>query len=199
MTLLPASRAAAASASVFVSSASRRAFVRVAAYSSFSSTPLVFRSSSLFVQKTPELVRGVATRAAVKNVCGGLRVAPGLSSRVAGMQFGGPGILSLNSRAGQPSRHMSTKIKILNQRKRKMAKQAKGRLSTNKSVKKRFRITAYGNIKYKRAGIHHFLRNKRGRVRRKLRRGGIYTTGKRRSGQFNVLRRRVAYAWRKKD
>ena len=88
-----------------------------------------------------------------------------------------------------------TKQRVINTRKRKLAKKAKKPLSSNKSVRQRFRITANGHVKYKRAGMRHFLRNKRPKVKRKLRKGGIFTGGGRRAKQWHKLAKRVAYAY----
>ncbi len=46
------------------------------------------------------------------------------------------------------------------------------KMKTNSSVKKRFKLTASGRIKRKRAFLRHGLSNKRTGVKRKLRKGG---------------------------
>jgi large subunit ribosomal protein L35 len=51
-----------------------------------------------------------------------------------------------------------------------MAKKYK--MKTNSSVKKRFKVTASGRIKRKRAFLRHCLGSKSSSAKRKLRRGG---------------------------
>ena len=121
-------------------------------------------------------------------------ILPGLSTRLAITSRVPGGSFQLTQ-----TRTMSTKQRVINTRKRKLAKKAKKPLSSNKSVRQRFRITANGHVKYKRAGMRHFLRNKRPKVKRKLRKGGIFTGGGRRAKQWHKLAKRVAYAYRKKD
>lgn len=47
------------------------------------------------------------------------------------------------------------------------------KMKTNSSVKKRFKLTANGRIKRKRAYLRHNLTSKTSSVKRKLRRGGL--------------------------
>lgn len=49
---------------------------------------------------------------------------------------------------------------------------AKYKMKTNSSVKKRFKLTAKGRIKRKRAYLRHNLSSKPSNNKRKLRRGG---------------------------
>ena len=119
--------------------------------------------------------------------CSAPVVLPGLSARIAAASIIRP-----------LARNMSTKQRVINTRKRKLKKLSKKPLSSNKSVRQRFRITANGHVKYKRAGLKHFLRNKSGAKKRRLRRGGIFTGGGRRAKQWHKLAKRVAYAYRKK-
>jgi large subunit ribosomal protein L35 len=49
---------------------------------------------------------------------------------------------------------------------------AKYKMKTNSSVKKRFRLTAKGRVKRKRAYLRHCLGSKSSSQKRKLRRGG---------------------------
>jgi large subunit ribosomal protein L35 len=50
---------------------------------------------------------------------------------------------------------------------------AKYKMKTNSSVKKRFKLTASGKVKRKRAYLRHNLTHKTSAVKRKLRRGGL--------------------------
>ena len=49
----------------------------------------------------------------------------------------------------------------------------KYKMKTNSSVKKRFKLTASGRVKRKRAYLRHCLTSKSTKVKRKLRRGGL--------------------------
>lgn len=49
---------------------------------------------------------------------------------------------------------------------------AKRKLKTNRSAAKRFRITATGRFKRKKAGMRHFMRRKKQSTKRNLRTGG---------------------------
>ena len=46
----------------------------------------------------------------------------------------------------------------------------RGKMKTKKAVSKRFRLTASGRLKYKRAGLRHLLAHKSSKRKRKLRR-----------------------------
>ena len=49
---------------------------------------------------------------------------------------------------------------------------AKRKLKTNRSAAKRFKITASGRFKRKKAGMRHFMRRKKQSVKRNLRNRG---------------------------
>ena len=64
-----------------------------------------------------------------------------------------------------------------------------GKLKTNKSVSKRFRVTKSGKFKKMRAGKRHLLQGKSSKRKRQLRKGGLVQ-----GGMEKQLRRLMPYA-----